>query len=151
MTTLEFVGQRSPRLASLLAMPATRQLIRYAFSGLCVTQFAASIYSAAAFFFHVDPLAANVISTGFGLAAGYLVHSRWSFSVGRTEDEKGQVGRFLLAALFAFLINSMWVVLLTKVLHLSPLAPVPFMMLATPWASFLLNRYWVFKTARQAA
>jgi hypothetical protein len=30
---------------------------------------------------------------------------------------------------------------------LPPLAPVPLMMLATPWISFLLNRYWVFRAA----
>ena len=147
MKAAALLDQRVPRLASLLANPATRQLFRYAFAGLCITQFAASIYSAAVFFLHMDPMLANVFSTAFGLIAGYLVHSRWSFAAGSGSSEGLQVGRFLIAALFAFLVNSMWVWLLTKVLHLSPLAPVPLMMLATPWMSFLLNRYWVFKAA----
>ena len=30
---------------------------------------------------------------------------------------------------------------------LSPLAPVPAMIFVTPIASFLLNRYWVFRVA----
>ena len=147
MIALDFVERRSPRLASIMAMPGTRQLLRYAFAGFCVTQFATSVYSAAVFFLNVDPFTANLLSTGCGLGAGYTVHSRWSFSSGRAEDEKRQVGRFLFASLFAFLVNSLWVWLFVKVLHLSPLAPVPLMMLATPWMSFLLNRYWVFKVA----
>ena len=136
-----------PRLARLLASPATRQLIRYAFAGLCVTQFAACIYSAAVLFLRVNPLTANVISTSCGLGAGYLIHSRWSFGSGAASNEAWQVGRFMLASLLAFLINSIWVLLLTTVLRLPPLAPVPLMILATPWISFLLNRYWVFKAA----
>jgi putative flippase GtrA len=141
------IPQLSPRLANLMAMPATRQLIRYAFAGFCVTQFAACIYSGIVLFVHIDPLVANLLSTGCGLGAGYLIHSRWSFATGASENEAWQVGRFLLASLFAFLINTMWVGLLTKTLHLSPLAPVPLMMLVTPWISFLLNRYWVFNAA----
>ena len=147
MRTAALLSERVPRLASLLANPATRQLIRYAFAGLCVTQLAASVYSAAVFFVRMDPLLANLLSTGCGLIIGYAVHSRWSFAVESSAGEGWQVGRFLLAAFFAFLINSMWVWLTTKAMHLSPLAPVPLMMLATPWISFLLNRYWVFKAA----
>jgi putative flippase GtrA len=147
MKAVEFIAQRSPVVSRMAAMPATRQLIRYALAGFCVTQFAAAVYSAAVFFLHMDPLIANVFSTGCGLCAGYLVHSRWSFATGTTDNEGWQLGRFLIASFFAFLINSMWVWLLTKALHLPPLTPVPLMMLATPWISFLLNRHWVFKAA----
>jgi putative flippase GtrA len=76
-----------------------------------------------------------------------LVHSRWSFAGGNGGNEGHQIGRFLLASAIAFLINSTWVWLTTTVMHLSPLAPVPLMILATPWISFLVNRYWVFKVA----
>lgn len=147
MKALQFVEERSPRLAGLIAMPATRQLIRYASAGLLITQFAACIYSAAVLFLRADPLAANILSTGCGLGVGYLIHSRWSFAVAPTEDEHWQVGRFLLASFIAFLVNSMWVWLLTKVLQLPPLAPVPLMIFATPWISFILNRFWVFRSS----
>lgn len=147
MSAVELLEQRWPKAATLLAMPATRQLIRYAFAGLCVTQFAACVYSAFVLFGHVDPLVANVLSTACGLCAGYVVHSRWSFAAGGSANESLQIGRFLLASLFAFLVNTMWVWLLVKMLHLPSLAPVPLMMLVTPWLSFLLNRYWVFKAA----
>src|SRR6476660_3622178 len=72
------VEQRSPKLARVMAMPATRQLVRYVFAGFAVTQFAAMIYSGEVYFLHVDPLMANVFSTACGLCAGYFVHSRWS-------------------------------------------------------------------------
>lgn len=145
MNAIELVEQRTPKLASLLAAPATRQLIRYAIAGFCVTQFAAFVYSCGVFFVHIAPLLANVLSTGCGLCAGYLVHSRWSFAAGAAVNERSQVARFLLASSIAFLINSTWVWLMTAALHLPPLTPVPLMMLATPWISFLINRHWVFK------
>ena len=147
MTTMELLEQRLPRVAPLIAMPAARQLIRYAFAGFCITQLAAGVYSALVLFFRMDPLLANVSSTGCGLCIGYVVHSRWSFAVGPAASEGWQVGRFLLASLVAFVVNTTWVWLLVKALHLPALTPVPLMMLATPWISFLLNRHWVFKAA----
>ena len=147
MKGLKLLKHYSPKLARWIELPATRQLIRYAFAGLCVTQFATFVYSAAVLLLRMDALLANVVSTAFGLASGYVIHSRWSFAAGQSANERLQVGRFLLASLLGFLINSMWLWLLVKILHLSPLAPVPLMMLATPWISFLLNRYWVFKAA----
>lgn len=146
MSVVELVARRSPRLANLIAMPASRQLMRYAFAGLCVTQFTALVYSLIVLYLHLDPLMANVLSTSFGLGAGYLVHSRWSFAADTANSEAWQVGRFLVASLFAFMVNTSWVWLLTKAFHLPALAPVPLMILATPWISFLLNRYWVFKS-----
>ena len=136
-----------PYLADLLAKPAARQLLRYAFAGFCVTQFAAAVYSGMILAFATHPLVANCISTAFGLCAGYVVHSRWSFAAQPDGGEGLQVARFLLASLIAFCINSLWVWLLVLTLGLSPLAPVPLMMLVTPWISFLLNRHWVFKAA----
>ena len=144
---LELIEQRFPKLATLIETPAARQLMRYAFAGLCVTQFAACVYSAFVFFLHTDPLLANTLSTACGLCAGYVVHSRWSFANGGSNSECLQVGRFLAASMIAFLINTMWVWILVKNMHLPPLTPVPLMMLATPCISFLLNRYWVFKAA----
>lgn len=147
MITEKALEHRLPTVALLLAKPAVRQLIRYVFAGLCVTQFAALVYSLLVWFAGVDPLLANVMSTGCGLALGYTVHSRWTFANPDRPNESWQVGRFLVASLFAFLVNTFWVWTLVKGAHLPALAPVPLMMLATPWLSFLLNRYWVFKAA----
>lgn len=149
MKATDLLKDRSPALARLLERPATRQMIRYAIAGFCVTQFAAGVYSGIILCLRVEPLLANVLSTGCGLVAGYLVHSRWSFA-GSAHGARGwQVGRFLVASGFAFLLNSLWVWLLVRIFRWPPLAPVPLMMLATPWISFLLNRHWVFRAAER--
>lgn len=131
---------------SLWNHDGSRQLVRYVLAGLLVTQFAALIYSVAALR-GVSPYVANMVSTACGLVAGYTIHSRWSFKGGQKDSETLQIGRFLLASLLAFLLNNFWIWLLVSRLNLHPLAPVPFMMAATPWLSFLVNRYWVFRAA----
>ena len=132
-------------LQTILARPAARQLIRYAIAGLAVTQFAALVYSACVLWLKIVPLEANVVSTACGLVVGYSVHSRWSFAGGASDAEYAKVMRFLFTSFIAFLANMTWVWLLVSVMRMPPLAPVPFMMFATPWISFLLNRYWVFR------
>lgn len=132
------------RAQQMLAHPASRQLLRYIVAGLLVTQFAALIYSALVLN-HVSPYLANTGSTAGGLFAGYFIHSRWSFKGGRKDSETLQLGRFLTASAVAFGINTFWIWLTVKQLGLPPLAPVPLMMAATPFLSFLLNRYWVFR------
>jgi putative flippase GtrA len=145
MSRAAFQNQLVLPLSDLLARPATKQLIRYAIAGFCVTQFAACIYSALVLFLRVNPLGANVASTACGWCAGYLAHSRWSFADGQANGEYATAGRFVLSSLFAFLVNTTWVWLLVSTFRLPPLTPVPLMMFVTPWISFLLNRYWVFR------
>jgi putative flippase GtrA len=148
MSRRAFAGLQSiPAVAAILEKPAARQLLRYAIAGFCVTQLAAVVYSAAVILLAIHPLIANCLSTAFGLSLGYFVHSRWSFAAGAGDSEGLQVARFLLASFIDFTINSFWVWLLVMKLGYSPLAPVPMMMLVTPWISFLLNRHWVFRAA----
>jgi putative flippase GtrA len=134
-------------IGGLMARPGTKQLIRYAIAGFCVTQFSALIYSILAMFAHVAPLMANGCSTACGVIVGYLVHDRWSFADGGADNDVAKLGRFLATTLLGFAVNSLWVWLLVTRLHFAPLAPVPLMMFATPWVSFFINRYWVFKAA----
>jgi putative flippase GtrA len=131
----------------LLGSEAFWQLVRFAVAGLGVTLFSVMVYSAAAVLLKVPPLVANTMSWLCGVGAGYAVHSRWSFAADRGAGEGSMILRFLTASGFAFALNSFWVWALTGPLHLPPLAPVPAMMFATPLASFLLNRYWVFRAA----
>ena len=134
-------------LNRLLEKPGARQLIRYAIAGFCVTQFSALIYSVLAIAFHVAPLLANVASTCCGVVVGYVVHDRWSFAEGEARNDVAKLARFLMATMLGFAVNSLWVWLLVTTLRLPPLAPVPLMMFVTPWVSFFINRYWVFKAA----
>jgi putative flippase GtrA len=135
------------QLPAFFRKPGTKQLLRYAIAGLGVTQFAAAIYSLLVLYFSVAALEANVASTACGLCAGYIVHSRWSFVGGAESAEHAKIARFLVTALAGFLVNSTWVWLLVTLAKLPPLAPLPLMMFATPWISFLLNRHWVFRAA----
>ena len=123
------------------------QLVRFAIAGFGVTIFSVLVYVGFASGLHVRPLAANVLSYVAGFTASYTVHSRWSFRTEQRQDEGAALLRFLLASGFAFALNSFWVWLATVALRLSPLAPVPAMMFVTPLASFVLNRWWVFRAA----
>lgn len=140
-------GELVDQVSELLARPGTRQLIRYVIAGFCVTQLAACVYSALVLLSIVSPLEANVISTACGWCVGYLAHSRWSFAGGAANGEPATIGRFVLTSSLAFLVNTIWVWLFVSTLNLPPLTPVPLMMFITPWISFLLNRYWVFRAA----
>jgi putative flippase GtrA len=144
-TTPDAARPRLP-LAELVASDAFRQLMRFVLGGFAVTLFSAAIY-AAAIFLGVFPLAANVISHGCGMAAGYTVHSRWSFKADTDEGERAMMVRFLIASAFAFALNSLWVWLAVDFMRLHPLAPIPAMVFLTPLFSFALNRYWVFRAA----
>ena len=128
---------------ALLTSEAFGQLVRFAVAGVGVTLFAAAVYLFVATELHVAPLFANTVSTGCGVAVGYLVHSRWSFRAGGGDD-RAMVLKFLFAAAGAFALNSFWVWLAVHAFHLPAWTPVTGMVFATPLASFALNRYWVF-------
>jgi len=132
---------------ALLARESVRQLLRFAVAGVGVTLFSAVIYTLAVSLFGIHPLAANVVSHGCGMAAGYMVHSRWSFNADTDGGERGMMLRFLVASGFAFLLNSFWVWLAIDAMRLPPLAPLPAMVVLTPLCSFILNRSWVFRAA----
>ena len=128
-------------LRPLLAHEAAAQLIRFAVAGAGVTALAAAAYLAAAT--RIPPLAANAVATALGVVVGYLVHSRWTFRA-EPGDETATAVRFLVAAGFAFALNSGWVWLAVDWARLPAWTPVGGMMFATPLASFAVNRWWVF-------
>jgi putative flippase GtrA len=130
-----------------LASEALWQLVRFAVAGLSVTLFAVIVYAAAATLLGIAPLAANTVSWLCAVVASYTVHSRWSFAADKSAGEGGMILRFLVVSGFAFALNSFWVWLMTSLLALPPLAPVPAMIFVTPFVSFVLNRFWVFRVA----
>lgn len=130
-------------LRPLLASDAFGQLLRFAVAGLGVTALSVLVYLFATTALHVPPLAANAISHGTGIAAGYAVHSRWSFRADGREGGAVLV-RFAIVSALAFAMNSLWVWLATHALGLPAWTPVPAMLFVTPLASFALNRWWVF-------
>ena len=120
------------------------QLARFAVVGL----FLAGIYSAIYWYLAANvmaPVLAVVIAFLVSVSIGFVLHSRWSFrGHGRTEDRRMKV-KFLLVQASGFVLNEIFTWVLTgPLVHGAtwwPLIPAIFV---TPFATFMLNRQWVF-------
>lgn len=133
---------RAEAVRLLIAGEAFGQLLRFVVAGLGVTLFATGVYLALAMLLAVPPLLANTMSHLTGVAAGYAVHSRFSF---RAEARSATMAvRFAIGSGAGFALNSLWVWCAVHALHGPAWLPVPAMVFVTPLASFALNRYWVF-------
>lgn len=121
------------------------QLWRYGVSGGVVTALGVGAYWLAAVPLGVDPLIANLLGYLVAVAAGYVMHSRWSFrGHGRRDDPLRTTSRFFLVSLVSLGLNSFWVWLLTDHFLLHPNWPMLPMLFVTPLVTFELNRRWVF-------
>jgi putative flippase GtrA len=132
-------------------MPTTSKLIHNLFGQLsrfaAVGLFLALIYSAIYWYlatYVMPPVAAVLIAFLVSVTIGFVLHSRWSFrGHGRREDRAMQV-KFLLVQTSGLLLNEAFTWVLTGPMHGPtwwPLIPAIFV---TPFATFLLNRQWVF-------
>src|SRR5438105_14883718 len=121
------------------------QLVRFALVGF----FLAGIYSAIYWYlatYVMPPVAAVVIAFAVSVSIGFVLHSRWSFrGHGAREDRRLKI-KFLLVQSSGFLLNEAFTWVLTGPLVRGPtwwpLLPAIFV---TPFATFLLNRQWVFR------
>lgn len=121
------------------------QLIRYVLTGGFVTIIHLVIYWTVAQPLHIAPLIANIVAQTVSTTLGYILHSRWSFrGHGRRDNLARTGGRFIAVTGIGFLLNSLWVWLLTGLLHGAVWWPMPLMATATPLLVFWLNRRWVF-------
>jgi putative flippase GtrA len=121
------------------------QLLRFGLVGGFVTATSAAVYYGCAAWAGVAPLLANVFGYLVGGALGYLLHSRISFRGHGSRDRPAtRTGRFAMVALVTFLLNSVFVWVLTGPLHGPTWWPVIPMVFVTPLVAFLLNRRWVF-------
>lgn len=121
------------------------QLIRFGMVGGFVTALGAGAYWVPATFLGVPPLAANVLGYLVAAGVGYVLHSRVSFKGHGSRDNPVQrTGRFLVVSLVSLGLNSLFVWVLTGLLHGPTWWPVVPMIFVTPLATFALNRYWVF-------
>lgn len=122
------------------------QFLRFAFAGIGLTLLSAAIYSVLVLV-SVPPLIAISMAHGCGIAAGFVVHGRWSFAVAPQQRDRAAMARFLTASALAFGLNNLWVWLAVDWLGLPSLSPLPAIVILTPLLSFALNRYWVFRAA----
>lgn len=130
------------------------QLLRFGVAGGVATLIYAAVYWPVATYaprlFAVTrgawPMVGNVLGYLAAMASGYFLHSRWSF---RGHGERGNLkrtgGRFFAVSLVSFVMNSLYVWVLTGPWVRGPtwwpLLPIVFV---TPLVTFALNRMWVF-------
>jgi putative flippase GtrA len=121
------------------------QLVRFGLVGGFVTALGAGAYWVPATFLGIHPLLANVFGYLVAAGVGYMLHSRVSFRGHGSRDNPVQrTGRFLVVSLVSLALNSLWVWVLTGLLHGPTWWPVVPMIFVTPLVTFALNRYWVF-------
>ena len=121
------------------------QLVRYAVSGGILMLLYSSVYWVLAVPFATPALFANTVAFLLNLAAGWVIHSRWSFrGYSLPNQRRVAVFRFFFINVAGYALNSFWVWLIVERLGGSvPLSIVP-IALITPWFSFWLTRQWIF-------
>jgi putative flippase GtrA len=121
------------------------QLVRFGLVGGFVTALGVAAYWVPATFLGVPPLLANLIGYGVAVAFGYVLHSRVSFrGHGRRDNPARRTIRFFIVSLVSLALNSLFVWVLTGLLHGPTWWPVVPMLVVTPLVTFALNRQWVF-------
>jgi putative flippase GtrA len=128
---------RQARLTGIL--PA---FARFALNGAGIALVAIGTYGAGIGWLGLSPLAANLLAYLTQLAVGYQVHRLFSFA--RAPMTRASMIRYALLSVSAFLLNTLWVWLLTHMARLPAWTPVIPMVAVTPIATFLLARHWVF-------
>jgi putative flippase GtrA len=123
----------------------TGQLVRYGISGAILALFYSAVYWTLATQGGVPALIANTFAFLVSLAAGWLIHSRWSFRGHGPSDRTGLAyGRYFIVNVAAYGLNSFWVWLIVlRVGGSVELSLVPILGV-TPWICFWINRRWTF-------
>jgi putative flippase GtrA len=119
------------------------QIARFGVVGIGLTLLYAVIYWPLATYV-MWPVFAVVIAFLVAVTAGFFLHSRFSFKGhGKVEDRRTKV-QFFAVQSFGFLLNASFTWLCTDVLGGPTWWPLVPAVLVTPFATYLLNRLWVF-------
>ena len=120
------------------------QLVRFGLvGGLSTVVYAVIYWPLATYVIH--PVLAVVVAFVVAASVGYVLHSGWSFrGHGRRETGRTQL-KFVLVQGFGMLLNAAFTWVLTGPLVGGPTWwPLVPAVLVTPFATFALNRRWVF-------
>lgn len=138
-------GSGTEVLGLLNAQGVKGQLVRYGISGVFLALFYSAVYWALATQAGIPALIANTAAFLVSLAAGWLIHSRWSFRGHGPSERNGLAyGRYFIVNVAAYGLNSLWVWLIvirsggSVELSLVPILGI------TPWICFWINRRWTF-------
>jgi putative flippase GtrA len=121
------------------------QLIRFVITGAFVTALGIAVYAIVALVLEWHPQLGNFLAYVTAMAAGYVMHSSWSFRGHGGERTHATKARFVIVSLISYALNSFWVWLLFTRLGLGRAAPILPMAFVTPAVTFFLNRQWVFR------
>jgi putative flippase GtrA len=128
--------------------PLLLAFLRFAVNGAGVALVAVGAYLAGVHWLGLAPLAANLVAYLTQLAVGYQVHRMFSFA--HAPQTRASMMRFGILSVGAFLLNTLWVWLLTGLARLPAWTAVAPMVGLTPIVTFLAARHWVFaKAARE--
>jgi len=121
------------------------QLVRFGLVGGFSTILYAAIYWPLATYV-MHPVLAVVVAFSIAVAFGYVLHSRWSFRGHGKESEGGRTqAKFLSVQAVGMVLNAGFTWILTGPLFDGPTWwPLVPAVLVTPFATFVLNRWWVF-------
>jgi putative flippase GtrA len=121
------------------------QLLRYGISGAFLAFFYSAVYWTLAELGGVPALIANTAAFLVSLAAGWLVHSRWSFRGHGASERTGLAyGRYFIVNVAAYGLNSLWVWLIVLRFGGSVALSIVPILGITPWVCFWINRRWTF-------
>jgi putative flippase GtrA len=122
-------------------------MIRYGASGGLLAGLYSAIYWILAAPCAIPALLANTIAFLANLAAGWLLHSRWSFR-GHGLPGKPHIAyaRFLAVNLAGYGLNSLWVWLIVERMGAAAALAILPIVFVTPILSFFLNRIWIFRS-----
>lgn len=135
-------------IATLFPDPRQRemlgQLIRFGLVGVGLTLLYAAIYWPLATYV-MWPVLAVIIAFAIAVTVGFFLHSRWSFKDhGKVEDAKTKA-QFLVVQTSGMVLNALFTWIAVDRLHGPTWWPLVPAVLVTPFLTFALNRFWVFR------
>ncbi len=123
------------------------QLIRFGIAGGISTVIYSAVYLPLAYWAFSREWAVLAVPPAFlvAVAAGFPLHSMWSFKGHGTRDKSGrQHFKFLMVQAFGMLLTAAFTWILTKVFNMPEWVPLIPAIFVTPLVTFGLNRMWVF-------
>lgn len=132
------------RIETLLEKQVVQQLIRFVIVGGLSTVVYAGVYWPLATYV-IPPVLASVAGFLVAVVFGYIFHSRWSFQGHGAEENAALKVKFFVVQSVGMLMNAGFTWVLTGPwVHGPTWWPLVPAVLVTPFATFALNRFWVF-------
>lgn len=139
-----------PRIRSLQAgggaMPSLLlQAGRFGVVGLGATLVHVLVYAGLIELLGIAPLLANTLGFATAVNVSFIGHRRWTFSDQRQGRAQRSLARFWVVSLFGFVLNTLFVWLVTGPLALAYGWAIPLIAGVTPLLTFVSSRVWAFR------